>query len=127
MSGGGDAPVSLGHALTAGIRCRCPRCGKGKLFQNFLTVRPACSACGLDFSAWDSGDGPAVFVILILGFLVIGGALAVEVAFAPPMWVHLLLWIPLSVLGVALMLPWFKATLIALQYKHKASEGQLDD
>ncbi len=113
--------------VAAGLKCRCPRCGEGKLYSKFLTVAPACTACGLDFSKVDTGDGPAVFVILILGFLVVGGALVLEMTIAPPYWVHFVLWLPLTVLGVFVMLPPFKATLIALQYKHKAAEGQLND
>ncbi len=112
-------PVSI---LRSGLGCRCPRCGAGSLFQGFLTVRPACPACGMDFSKVDSGDGPAVFIILIVGFIVVGLALWVEVRFAPPEWVHALLWLPTTlILSLGLLRP-FKATLIALQYKNKASQ-----
>jgi len=119
--------VTTFQALRAGFLKRCPRCGQGKLFSGFLTVAPKCGCCGLDFSTVDSGDGPAVFVMLILGFIVVGAALWVEVSFSPAYWVHFVLWLPLSVLGVWFMLPWFKATLIALQFKHSAREGRLDD
>ena len=93
-------------------------CGEGKLFTGLLTVRPACPSCGLDFSAEDSGDGPAVFVIFILGLIVVGLAAIVELKFAPPIWVHLLLWTPLILGGAILLLRPFKAGLIALQYRH---------
>lgn len=119
--------ISIGQAFRSGLLRRCPRCGEGKLFSKFLTVAPKCGCCGLDFSKVDSGDGPAVFVVLILGFIVVGLALWVEVTFTPAYWVHFVLWLPLSVLGVFLMLPWFKATLIAFQYMHEAEEGRLDD
>jgi uncharacterized protein (DUF983 family) len=112
-------PVSI---LRAGLGCRCPRCGRGRLFQGYLTVRPACEVCGLDLSKVDSGDGPAVFVVLILGFIVVGLALWVEVTFAPPEWVHLLLWTPLILGGSLALLRPFKATLIALQYRHRPSQ-----
>src|SRR5207302_2308863 len=64
--------------IAAGLACRCPRCGKGKLFQGFLDLRPRCDECGLDYSFADSGDGPAVFVILLAGFIVVFAALIVE-------------------------------------------------
>ncbi len=109
------APVSLARAAFA---CRCPRCGEGRLFTGLLTVRPACPVCGLDFSAQDAGDGPAVFVILLLGLIVVGLAAWVEVKFSPPIWVHLVLWTPLILIGAILMLRPLKAGLIALQYRH---------
>jgi len=117
-------PVS---PFIAGIRCRCPRCGDGALFDGFLTVRPVCSACGLDMAAADSGDGPAVFIIFIVGPVVTGLALWVEVTFSPPYWLHLVLWIPAILGGSLALLRPFKATLIALQYRHRASDsGQQD-
>jgi uncharacterized protein (DUF983 family) len=109
------APVSV---LRAALGCRCPRCGEGRLFTALLRVRPACLSCGLDLSAQDAGDGPAVFVILFLGLIVVGLAAVVEVKFEPPIWVHLLLWTPLILLGAILMLRPLKAGLIALQYRH---------
>jgi uncharacterized protein (DUF983 family) len=112
-------PVS---PLAAGLGCKCPRCGRGRLFAGLLRVAERCEACGLDLAKQDSGDGPAVFVILILGFIVVGLALWVEFAYEPPFWVHAVLWIPLIVFGALLMLRPFKATLIALQYKHRWSE-----
>lgn len=111
----GKPAVSLAWAALA---CRCPRCGEGRLFTGVLTVRPACPACGLDFSAEAAGDGPAVFVILFLGLIVVGLAAWVELTFSPPIWVHLALWTPLIVGGAILMLRPLKAALIALQYHH---------
>ncbi len=105
------------------MRCRCPRCGEGSLFQGFLTVRPACERCGLDLAKVDSGDGPAVFIIMIAGFVVVGLALWTEVRFEPPIWVHMLLWFPLILILSLGMLRPFKATLIALQYRHKVIQG----
>ena len=112
--------------LAAGLACRCPRCGEGKLFQGFLALRPKCAACGLDFSFADSGDGPAVFVILFAGFVVVGLALVVEFLYQPPFWLHALLWGPLILLVTLGPLRPFKAVLIALQYHHKAAEGRLE-
>lgn len=108
--------------LKAGFGCRCPRCGVGKLYSGFLTVAERCSACGLDLKARDTGDGPAVFIMLILGFIVVGLALAVELLWGPPMWVHLLLWIPFIIAGSALMLRPAKAIFIAQHYRHRSDE-----
>ena len=78
-----------------GIACRCPRCGKGKLYAGFLNLRPRCESCGLDYAFIDSGDGPAIFIIMIAGAIVVGCALIVEVKYQPPFWLHAALWLPL--------------------------------
>lgn len=117
----GDAlPVS---PLAAALRCRCPRCGEGKIFAGLLTVSPRCTGCGLDLAAQDAGDGPAVFVVLILGAVVVFLAFMVEIAFRPPLWLHLVLWIPFTLAGALWMLRHFKAGLIALQYRHRNLDG----
>jgi uncharacterized protein (DUF983 family) len=107
----------------AGLSCRCPKCGRGRLFDGFLTLAERCDACGADLRKADSGDGPAVFIIFVLGALVVPLALWVESAFQPPYWVHVAIW-PIAILAgtLALLRP-FKATLIALQYRHKASDS----
>ena len=106
-----------------GLKCRCPRCGKGPLFDGFLQVAERCTACGLDLRKADSGDGPAVFIIFILGFLVVPLALLVESKFGPPMWVHVAIW-PVTIVGGALaLLRPMKGLMIALQYRHKASDS----
>jgi uncharacterized protein (DUF983 family) len=110
----------------SGIKCRCPRCGKGRLFDGFLTLRPACETCGLDFGFADSGDGPAVFIILFSGFVVVFAALMVEVIYQPPYWLHALLWAPLILLTTLAPLRPVKGLMIALQYYHKAAEGRPD-
>ena len=117
-----DAPPS---PFLAGLACRCPRCGKGRLLQNFLELRPRCESCGLDFGFADSGDGPAVFVILVTGFVVTGLALIAEIRYAPPYWLHAALWGPLAILLPLVLLRSFKGVLIALQFRHKAEEGKL--
>ena len=111
--------------LLAGLMGRCPRCGTGKLFSGFLTLRPRCEHCGLEFSFADSADAPAFFVIFISGIIVAGSALAVEMIYSPPYWVHALLWIPLAIGLPLLVLRPVKALLIALQYANKAAEGRL--
>ncbi len=109
----------------AGLKARCPRCGQGPLFRSGLVLREKCERCGLSYAFADSGDGPAVFAIFILGFVVLGGALWVEFRLGPPVWVHVLLWGLLTPLLALLLLRLLKATLIALQYKHSAGEGHL--
>jgi uncharacterized protein (DUF983 family) len=104
----------------------CPRCGKASLFSGYLNVASACGACGLDYAPFDVGDGPAVFVILIVGAIVAGSALFVEVKFEPPYWVHMVLWIPLVLILSLAMLRFMKSLLLVLQYKHKAGEGRLE-
>jgi uncharacterized protein (DUF983 family) len=117
-----DVSVSL---LLAGTLGRCPRCGKGRLFKNGLELREACEGCRLDYKFIDTGDGPAIFAIFILGFLVLGMALYVEFTYGPPAWVHVILWGLLTPLFAFLLLRFLKAMLIALQYKNKAEEGRL--
>jgi uncharacterized protein (DUF983 family) len=112
--------------FATGLACRCPRCGRGALFAGFLNLKPRCDACGLDYGFIDSGDGPAIFVILFAGFVVVGCALAVEVLYQPPYWLHAVLWIPLILLVTLAPLRAVKGLLIALQYHHKAAEGRLD-
>jgi uncharacterized protein (DUF983 family) len=112
--------------LYTGLMCRCPRCGRGKLFRGFLTLRQDCEACGLDYSFSDAGDGPAVFVILFAGLVVVACALIVEVAYQPPFWVHAVLWLPLILLTTLGPLRLMKGLLIALQYYHQAAEGRLE-
>lgn len=112
-------------ALSAALLGKCPRCGNGQLFDGYLKVAPACSACGLDYSHFDAGDGPAVFVILIVGAIVAGGALFVEFTYHPPYWVHAVLWIPLIAILTFVLLRLAKSLLLVLQYKHRAGEGRL--
>ena len=85
--------------------------------------RAQCPECGLDFAAQDAGDGPAVFVVFILGAVVVALAIVVEILFAPPLWVHIVLWTPVILGGAIAMLRPLKAGLIALQYRHRALGG----
>ncbi len=112
--------------IATGLKGRCPRCGHGRLFEGFLKLAPGCGACGLDFSFADSGDGPAVFIILFVGFVIAGAALLVEIAHSPPIWVHVILWGPLVlILCLGLLRP-LKGVLVAQQYVHRAAEGRFD-
>lgn len=109
--------------ILTGLKCRCPRCGEGKLFVGYLKVAPTCLACGLDLKFADSGDGPAIFVIFLVAPIVMVLALAVGALFNPPPYVHLILWIPVTLILSLLLLPPFKGVLVALQYRHDAHEG----
>jgi uncharacterized protein (DUF983 family) len=117
-----QTPVS---PYIAGLTCRCPRCGKGKLYAGFLTLAPGCDACGLDYGFMDSGDGPAIFVIMIAGAIVVTAALITEVKYQPPFWLHAVLWLPLTLAVTLWPLRAIKSLLIALQFHHKAAEGRL--
>jgi uncharacterized protein (DUF983 family) len=96
------------------------------LFGGFLALAPRCERCGLDYDFADAGDGPAVFVILIAGFLVVAAAVIVEFVWRPPYWVHALLWLPLTLAVTLGLLRPLKGLLVALQFYHQAAEGRLD-
>ena len=111
-------PVSV---LKAGLLSRCPRRGRGKLFAGYLRVVPRCGNCSFELGQHDSADGPAVFVMFIVGGIVVALAFWLEFAHAPPYWLHAVLWLPaITVLSLVLLRP-AKALLIALQYKHRAA------
>ncbi len=112
--------------LKAGLTCSCPRCGKGKLFAGYINLAPRCSECGLDYSFADSGDGPAVFVILAGGLVAVLTVLAVELIWRPSYWVHAAFGIPAVLIATLLPLRFLKSVLIALQFHHKAAEARLD-
>jgi len=118
---------TLSQTILRGLACRCPRCGQGKLFTGFLTLRRRCEACELDYAFIDTGDGPAIFIMMIAGAIVVGAALIVEVKYQPPYWVHAMLWLPLILVTTLLPLRAMKSLLIALQFHHKAAPGRLVD
>ena len=117
--------TSLGSTIRRGIVGHCPGCGQGKLFHGYLTLADRCRTCGLNYGFADAGDGPTIFVILVAGFLLLGAALVVEVRYAPPYWLHAVIWGPLAILVPLALLRPFKGVLVALQFKHKAQEGRL--
>jgi uncharacterized protein (DUF983 family) len=115
------------NPILAGLRCRCMNCGRGPLFSGFLKVAERCRVCGFNLKAADPGDGPAVFVILIVGFLVAFPALIVDVAWRPPVWLEIAVWLPLAAgLCLGLLRP-FKGVLVALQFHHHAAEARNDE
>ncbi|TPW31497.1 DUF983 domain-containing protein [Martelella alba] len=113
--------------FSTGLAGRCPKCGRAGMFSGFLTLKPRCEACGLDYGFADSADGPAVFVILIVGFIVIGLVLWAEVTYQPPLWLHAVIFLPLAVLLSLGGLRLAKGLLIALQFHHRAGESWRDD
>ena len=108
--------------LLAGLFCRCPRCGRGALFEGYLKIAPACTVCGLSFAGVDTGDGPAFFIILPLSIMTCVGALLVDVNFEPPMWVHMIIWPTFIALTVGGLLRPIKAIMFALQYRYRDVE-----
>jgi uncharacterized protein (DUF983 family) len=123
MSGNEKDPLS--STILAGLAGRCPRCRRGGVFAGFLRIAPACKSCGLDFSFADAGDGPAVFVMLFGGFLVVGAALSIELLYEPPFWVYFVVFPPLTAIVCIGLLRPLKGLLIALQYRNKAEQGRL--
>lgn len=127
MADSEDAYYPSVSVIGAGLACKCPRCGQGKLYEGFLTVAERCGVCGLDLRKADSGDGPAIFLIFILGALVVPMALLVESVFSPPMWLHMVIW-TVVILGAALaLLQPMKGIMVALQYKHRVSDRDQED
>ena len=114
------------NPLLSGAAGRCPNCGEGRLFEGFLKVQPRCEACGFDLAKADSGDGPAVFVIMIAGFIVAFAALFTEIAYRPPIWLHLVLWLPATLIVCLVLLRPMKGLMLAAQFMNKASEARHD-
>lgn len=110
--------------LAASLRGLCPRCGGSTLYVGMLRIAPRCARCGLDLAAFNVGDGPAAFLILIIGAVVTAAALALELAAEPPFWVHILLWVPLTLVLVLVSMRAAKAALLALEYRNAAREGR---
>jgi uncharacterized protein (DUF983 family) len=119
----GGAPTAP-TLVEASLKGLCPRCGSPTLFAGIARFAPVCRACGLDIAAFNVGDGPAVFLILIVGTIVTVGALALDAAVGPPWWVHLV-WLPVGI-GLTLAgLRLGKAALAFQEYRHRAAEGKI--
>jgi uncharacterized protein (DUF983 family) len=108
--------------LQAALGCRCPRCGKGKLFKGLLTLQPTCPECGLDLGQADTGDAGAVILIMVLGAFIAGMAIWVEFHFSPPLWVHAILWPVVTIHLAVLIMRHMKAALVAAQFRHRPNE-----
>jgi uncharacterized protein (DUF983 family) len=116
--------VNPRHPLKAAIAGDCPRCGAHTLFDGLVRFAPKCRSCGLDFSSFNVGDGPAAFLILIVGALVVVGALVLDAAVEPPWWVHLI-WVPIAAGLTIGGLRIAKAWLLGQEYRHRAREGRI--
>ena len=110
--------------VAAALRGGCPRCGAHTLFDGWVAFAPRCRGCGLDFASFNVGDGPAAFLIFIVGAIVVTGALVLDAAAEPPWWVHLI-WIPIATALTIGGLRLAKAWLLAQEYKHRAREGRI--
>jgi len=114
------------NPFLTGLKCRCPKCGEGPLFNGYLKVVDRCGSCGADLSKADSGDGPVVFILLIVGMIGSSGLLFTELALKWPIWLELVVWLPLiAIMTLAALRP-FKGVLIALQFHNRASEARND-
>ena len=119
------APPDPPHPRDVALKGLCPRCGARTLFAGPVKFADRCSACGLDLAQFNVGDGPAAFLTLILGALVVGLAIWLELAAHPPFWVHILLWVPFTIAGVIASLRLAKGALLALEFRTAAHEGWL--
>ena len=125
MSGPRDLPAP--RPVDVALKGLCPRCGAPTLFAGWIGFAPACRACGLDFSAFNVGDGPAALLILVLGGAIVAAVIVLELSVSPPFWVHVLIWVPLSAAAVVAALRVAKAALLALEYRNKAREARSED
>ena len=110
-------PISLPTALARGFAVRCPNCGRGHLFRRFLKVASDCEVCGEDFTPQRADDFPAYLVIVVVGHIVVPSLLAVEVAYAPPVWLQLLIWLPVTLFSSLALLQPTKGAIVALQWQ----------
>ena len=118
--------MTTANPLVTGLMCRCPKCAEGPLFSGYLKVLDHCEACGADLSKADSGDGPVVFILLIVGIIGCGGLLFTEIALNWPIWLEIVIWLPLIAIMTLVALRPFKGVLIALQFHNRASEARND-
>lgn len=105
----------------------CPRCGAKTLFQGLAAFAPKCRACGVDFSAFNVGDGPAAFLTLLVGALITALAIGLELTVGMPLWLHAILWFPITILAVIFSLRFAKGLLLALEYWNQAREGRISE
>jgi uncharacterized protein (DUF983 family) len=105
----------------------CPECGAKTLFEGPVQFRAKCDSCGLDLDRYNVGDGPAAFLTLIIGALLIAAALTLDAAVRPPLWVHIILWVPLTAAAVIYGLRVGKGALLASEHQRQAAEGKLSN
>ncbi|WP_447762958.1 DUF983 domain-containing protein [Sphingopyxis panaciterrae] len=124
MPDGDDTQKGQPPVWRAALFGLCPECGAPTLFDGPVKFRERCGACGLDYGAYNVGDGPAAFLTLIIGALLIALALTLDSVFAPPLWVHVILWVPLTAAAVVYGLRLAKGALVASEHQRKAAEGR---
>jgi uncharacterized protein (DUF983 family) len=107
---------SLPQAALRGALCRCPACGSGSLYRAYLKVVDHCKACGTELHHQRADDAPPYVVMSIVGHLIVGAILSVEMAYHPELWVHLVLWLPLTVILSLVLLPPVKGVLVGVQW-----------
>ena len=110
-------PVSFLKAVARGFAMKCPNCGQGALFGRFLKVTSSCAKCGEDFTPQQADDFPAYLVIVVVGHLVVPALLAVEVAYSPPAWLQLAIWLPLTLFSSLGLLQPTKGAIVGLQWQ----------
>ena len=108
------------HVALAGL---CPRCGQRTLFGSWVGFASRCRACGLDYDSFNVGDGPAAFLIFIVGTILVAGAVTLDLGLSPPWWTHLV-WLPIGAALTVYGLRFGKGLLVALEYRHRAREGR---
>lgn len=118
---------SASQILDSAFKGACPRCGARTLFSGWVKFAPRCGQCELDYAAFNVGDGPAAFLTLIVGTIIVALSVWLELTVGPPVWLHLLLWIPLTILLVIVSLRWAKGALLALEYRNSAREGRIKE
>lgn len=121
------APADLIALFGDAARGRCPRCAQPTLFAGPVAFAPRCPACGLDYDQFNVGDGPAALLTLVVGAVVVTGAVAIQLAWDPPLWIQMLVWIPLSAALVVGLLRVAKGALLLVEYRTAAREGRITD
>lgn len=110
--------MSISAVIKRGLRLRCPACGKGKIYSGFLDVSESCSHCNLALKEHDAGDGPAYVVMSLMSVKIMVLALILEFTAEPPVWLHIIIWLPVTILGSLILLRFTKSLFIAMQYHH---------
>lgn len=111
--------------VASAINGLCPRCGARGLFKGWLAFADRCEACGLDYDGFNVGDGPAAILTLVLGALIVGAAIVVQLAYGPPVWLQMIVWLPITLGGVVGSLRLAKAVLLGAEYRTAAREGRI--
>lgn len=118
-------PETKTSPILGGLKCRCPRCAKGPMFDGFLTLAKSCAVCGLDFGFADTGDGPSFFASFAGGFLVLLVGVWAQIAYDSPWWVYGIILVVGSACTVVLIRP-IKGVLVSLQYANRAEQGHFE-